>query len=211
MTGTEDPWIIGGTIAAGAAAFIALASLIAILFQIRLARKEIDLVQYDLNNSKKALKYAQEQSTLVQAQMIALSQRPKLQVCGKDGGSVTYSVGQSSIGNNMVPLYYQNVGTRTSKDAQFEIYVPWDLLSGSDRAKDQEYTVEDRAYRRYAWHTPDMSVIWPTHVALGEGNYRMALLANLPEQTEFLWRAYDDYGVHPDSGFGRVTVRMPLA
>ncbi|HTD36056.1 MAG TPA: hypothetical protein VK669_00985 [Candidatus Limnocylindrales bacterium] len=209
MTVAEGPWTITGAIAAIVAALIALASLIAILKQITLAREEISLVRDDLNNSKQALKYAQEQSHLVQRQMEEMNRRPILDVCGRGGGNVTYCVGYAAIGLIMVPFYYRNIGTRRSMRAQFEIFVPWETLPGAQRAEDQMHVIEKQQYRRYVWHEDDMNVIWPTHVPIGDGNYRLGI-STLPPRTQFFWRAYDDYGVHPtDAEFGRIEVQMP--
>lgn len=197
MTGAEDPWIIGGTIAAGAAALIALASLIAILFQIRLARREIDLVQDDLNNSKKALGYAQEQSALVREQMAELQRRPKLAICFQDGRDLC-TVERSVPGQSNVPImfYIINRGERTSTNANAEVFVPLGLLPVVNHSSPR-FTINDEECVYFKM--PVRGTVPPSDVPSVVVNLQITLNFQ-PGSHNLYWRLVDDFGRHPPNG-----------
>lgn len=206
MTGTEDPWVIGGTIAAGAAALIALASLIAILFQIALARREIDLVQADLNNSKAVLEYAKEQSVLVQQQTAELQRRPKLAICFQDGRDLC-TLKSPVPGQSNVPVmfYIINRGERTSTNAHAELFVPLDLLPVVNPSTSR-FTIIDAQCVYFALQP--LNHVWPSDVP-GILRDSQIMLNFQPGSHSVYWRLVDDFGRHPlNGGFQRLLVTM---
>jgi hypothetical protein len=202
MTGTEDPWVVRGTIAAIGAAVIALASLIAILFQISLAKKEIDLVQQDLENAKAVLDYAKEQSALVNEQMAELQRKPDIYVCFEDGRDLeTASIRPGTLGNVM--LYAINRGERTSNNLFVEVFVPMDILTGPVKVHGPRFTINGVTCVRIPLGA--RSSLWPSDVAEQWKNLQLDFA---PGDHSIYWNAFDDFGRYPKNGRGKLLLML---
>jgi hypothetical protein len=206
MTGAEDPWVIRSTIAAVVAAVISFFSLIAILRQIHFAKKEIDLVRDDLENSKAVLKYADEQSRLVQQQMAEMRRRPNLAICFQDGRDLCI-LERPVPGQINVPImfYIINRGERTSTNANAQVFVPLHLLPVVNRDAPR-FTINEMScvyfelvVREHVWPSDVPSILQNSQITL---NFQ-------PGNHNLYWRLVDDFGRHPPNGnYQKLVVMM---
>jgi len=193
---SADPYAVIGSVAGVIAAAYAFLSYRAIMQQIDLARRELHLVDQDLQ-------YSREQSKLVAQQLDEAQRKPKL-LCSFDDKHNFYFLASTrdNITLNALPVifYIYNIGTRTAVDPSLELLIP--SVLGNARAV---ATIGQMEYTRYTFISglPSsledglLSKIWPTGRAADSVEVRMTFKVG---EHHIFWRAYDNFGTYPDDG-----------
>jgi hypothetical protein len=193
---------------ASAAAFLALATLIAVWRQIVIAREELQAVKDDFRLS-------QEQFDLSQKQFAEIMKRPRLDVqmvrFGEPNAFDTFTDG-SRPRLVIVRFFVTNSGDAVARDVLLEVFVPLNQLAATHRGDprsalktDLANMVDNITYNgvTYGRFVPDhfdrQEVVYP------KGGYHMGFVGAFLfhqncESTNILWRAFDQNGPYPQDG-----------
>jgi hypothetical protein len=174
------------------AAWVAIATFLAVLYQIRVGREELSVVKQDLANNKKLIDDA--------------FQRPNLEVKFYEASLFDYSSAQTI--HIWVFAKIVNDGERPSNTLQCELLVPLSLLKDEGSADWIKRTVSDQDYVVLALET---FPVGKKHEPLFPNAFPIEAWTSFKlrypaEVDDFvcLWRVYDEYARYPKEDYGQV-------
>lgn len=188
MNGPE-PIAITGLRVAIAALIVAVITLLAVFYQIWLARQELDAVKTDLANNT--------------AQFEEFMRRPDLTA------HVVVELASSATSQNYrsaeMRATVANVGRRTAHNYAIEILVPMTHWSGlGDNAAPRSISTTDDYM--VLTLTGDGKPIYP-NASPRKHTYVFHFSLGSSDSPEILWRILDDYGTYPlEQAYGKVVV-----
>jgi hypothetical protein len=182
FTALDQVIAVLGTIAATIAAAYGALSYGAIQEQLKLARRELVVVEQQIRESQR---------------------RPNLRVCFSDGKTNHIL---SAPSKRVITLRFSvmNNGTRTATNVRYEVYVPWSL-TGS------HYGVKLIGTSQYALFVFVRLSVWSTgYPTLEPGIVSSEIPVRLePKMYKCLWRIYDDFGRYPeDEDYGTLFIEV---
>lgn len=219
--GPSPDWVAWVTFGAAiASAIFAGMTLIAVFRQIKIEREELTAVKDDFALSQEQFALNQQQFDLTQRQFTEFMRRPNLKTrvirVGEPNEFDTFEDGSRP---RVVRLrfYVWNSGTALSRDVLLEAYVPLEQLAtlssdgggGSSGPITQVLGAINHPngiqYARFAPERSNTSI----NVIYADGGYQMLFEMNLLfrndcTKTIILWRAFDQYGVYPEDGEGKL-------
>ena len=179
-----DPLEVIAVRIALAALVIALITLIAVGYQIVLARKEVKLVQEDLENNRRMIEDALK--------------KPKLKT--EAWGEFTQSHNHSPI-STIIVVQVRNNGDRICNGYTLELLVPVSAFPSRPSNDASHYRMIDEI----EWYVRPENVndtVYPNDVLQEAYQFRFPLKSGVTT-LDCYWRIYDAYGKYPAEDYGR--------
>lgn len=169
--------------AAAAAALIALATLIRVGQQIRLAREEVGYVKRDLNNNEKLLK--------------ELMRRPKLELTAALAPWLLLVV-EEYLPVQLV-MFVINRGSKSAHEVMVELLVPDEVLYPNPADPPKTYMAKDgKPHARIEIRAPRDSVLYSNGSSV-ELTLNLSIKPDV-ETFKVFYRLYDEYDIYPTTG-----------